>query len=84
MHKDPYVRRRVIPTARIPLAKKGRGAKFASGQKVDFHQDELRLSLTGLPEKAPDDPVTVIAVECESEPRIDPTFVRKERKRGQV
>jgi alpha-L-fucosidase len=55
---------------------------FASGQKVDFHQDEIRLSLTGLPEKAPDDPVTVIAVECESEPRIDPTFVRRERKRG--
>ena len=55
---------------------------FASGQKVDFHQDEMRLSLTGLPEKAPDDPVTVIAVECESEPRIDPTYVRRERKRG--
>jgi alpha-L-fucosidase len=57
---------------------------FASGHKVDFHQNEMRLKLTGLPEKAPDDPVTVIAVKCESEPRIDTTFVRRERKRGQL
>jgi alpha-L-fucosidase len=57
---------------------------FASGQRVDFRQDEIRVRFTGLPEKAPDDPITVIAVECESEPIIDSSFVRKTRKREQV
>jgi alpha-L-fucosidase len=57
---------------------------FASGKTVDFHQDEIRVRFTGLPEKAPDDPVTVLAVECESEPIIDSTFVRKTRKRRGV
>jgi len=57
---------------------------FASGQRVNFQQDEIRVKFTGLPEKAPDDPVAVIAMECESEPIIDNEFVRKERKREQV
>ncbi len=57
---------------------------LATGRNVEFTQDEFRLRLTGLPEKAPDDPVTTIAVECESEPRQDNIFVRKERKRAQV
>ncbi len=57
---------------------------FTTGQKVDFQQDDIRVKFTGLPEKAPDDPVTVIAIECESEPMIDTTYVRKERKREGV
>src|SRR5579885_1610730 len=57
---------------------------YATGQKVDFQQDDIRVKFTGLPEKAPDDPVTVIAIECESEPLIDTTYVRKERKRENV
>jgi len=35
----------------------------------------------GLPEKAPDEPVTTIAIECEGEPRQDTDFVRRERPR---
>ena len=57
---------------------------YASGQEVYFDQDDIRLKMTGLPEDAPDDPVTVIAIECESEPWIDPNYVRYHMKRGQV
>jgi alpha-L-fucosidase len=57
---------------------------LASDQKVAFQQDAIRVQFTGLPEKAPDDPVTVIAIECESEPTIDSLVVRKERKREHV
>jgi alpha-L-fucosidase len=42
-----------------------------TGAPVTFTQDELHLRLTGLPEQAPDDPVTVIAVECENAPSVD-------------
>jgi alpha-L-fucosidase len=57
---------------------------FASGQKVNFEQTDIQTKFTGLPEKAPDDPVTVLAVECEAEPVIDSLLVRKNRKREQV
>jgi len=57
---------------------------LASGRKVAFQQDAIRAQFTGLPEKAPDDPVTVIAIECESEPTVDSLVVRKERKREHV
>jgi alpha-L-fucosidase len=43
-----------------------------TGQKVEFAQDEFNLRLTGLPMEAPDKPATVIAVECDGEPTIDP------------
>jgi hypothetical protein len=36
-----------------------------------------------LPPRAPDEPVTTIALECESEPKQDELFVRR-RERGQV
>jgi alpha-L-fucosidase len=42
-----------------------------TGQKVDFTQDEFCLRLTGLPLVAPDEPATVIEVECDAEPVID-------------
>jgi len=54
---------------------------LATGKELKFDQDEFRLRLTGLPEKAPDDPVTTIAIECDGEPRQDSDFVRKERPR---
>jgi alpha-L-fucosidase len=57
---------------------------LASGQKVEFHQDQFRLRLTGLPERAPDQPITTFAIECESEPRQDQYFIRKERPRREV
>ena len=42
-----------------------------TGQSVTFTQDELTLRLTGLPVQAPDQPATVIEVECDSEPHVD-------------
>ncbi len=42
-----------------------------TGQKVDFTQDEFSLRLTGLPLEAPDQPATVIEVECDGDPVID-------------
>ena len=56
---------------------------LATGQKVDFDQDTYRLRFKGLPDNVPDDPITTLAIECESEPRQDELFVRR-RDRGQV
>ncbi|PYV86899.1 MAG: alpha-L-fucosidase [Acidobacteria bacterium] len=57
---------------------------FKNGQKVDFRQDDFRVQFTGLPERAPDELVSVIEVEFESEPKQDMQFVRKEKKREGV
>ncbi len=54
---------------------------LASGKKVEFQQDRIRVRFTGLPANAPDEPVTTLAVECESEPTQDNIFVRRENKR---
>ncbi len=42
-----------------------------TGQNITFTQDEFTLRLTGLPLQAPDQPSTVIEVECDGEPTID-------------
>ncbi len=57
---------------------------FVSGKEVKFDQDDFRVRMTGLPEKAPDDPVTTIAIECDGEPQQDTLYVRKERPRNKV
>jgi alpha-L-fucosidase len=54
---------------------------LASGREVKFEQEQFRVRFTGLPEKAPDDPVTTIAIECDSEPRQDMDAVRRQRPR---
>jgi alpha-L-fucosidase len=54
---------------------------FATGKPVKFEQEKFRVRFFGLPEKAPDDPVTTLAIECDGEPRQDTDFVRKERPR---
>jgi alpha-L-fucosidase len=54
------------------------------GQNVKFDQDDFRVRFTGLPEKAPDDPVIVIAIECDGEPNQDTGYVRGERPRRGV
>ncbi len=56
---------------------------LATGQKVDFDQDTYRIRFKGLPERAPDDPITTLAIECESEPKQEELFVRR-RERGQA
>jgi alpha-L-fucosidase len=64
---------------------KVRSARFlVSGKPIEFKQDEFALRLTGLPAQPPDDPVTVIAIECEGEPIIDHLPVRKNRPRNKV
>ena len=54
---------------------------LATGRSVKFEQEKFRVRFVGLPEKAPDEPVTTIAIECDGEPRQDTDFVRKERPR---
>ncbi|HJQ31955.1 MAG TPA: alpha-L-fucosidase [Pyrinomonadaceae bacterium] len=56
---------------------------LATGTPVRFEQDEYRVRFRGLPLRAPDAPVTTLALECESEPKQDELFVRR-RERGQV
>jgi alpha-L-fucosidase len=64
------------------LRTKVKSAKLAvTGKAVEVAQDDFRTHLTGLPMKAPDEPVTVIELECESEPTQDTDYVRKNRAR---
>jgi alpha-L-fucosidase len=54
---------------------------LATGQEVKFQQDPFRVKFTGLPAKAPDEPATTIAIECDGVPNQDTDYVRKERPR---
>ncbi len=54
---------------------------LATGTPVKFEQDKFRVRFLNLPARAPDEPVTTIAIECDSEPRQDTDFVRRERPR---
>ncbi len=56
---------------------------LATGKNVDFKQETYRVTFTGLPEKAPDFPITTLAIECDVVPTQDNIFVRK-RERGHV
>lgn len=47
-----------------------------NGQPLLFKQDELSLRITGLPALAPDDPVTVIACECDKPPVVNHHAIR--------
>ncbi len=54
------------------LQAKAKSARLLkTGQPVAFTQDEFALRLTGLPVVAPDQPATVIEVECDGNPVID-------------
>jgi alpha-L-fucosidase len=64
------------------LTAKVKSARLLPGGKnVDFQQEQFRVQFTGLPEKAPDEPVSVIAIECESEPKQDQEAIRRNRLR---
>ena len=55
---------------------------LATGKDVKFEQETFRVRFMGLPAKAPDDPVTTIAIECDGEPEQDTqNWVRRERPR---
>ncbi len=54
-----------------------------TGEAVRFEQDEFGVRFSGLPAEPPDDPVSVIALECASEPvQEGGEFVRKGMPRG--
>lgn len=55
-----------------------------SGVEVKFISDGFQTKFVGLPENAPDYPVTTIAIECESEPKQDTDYVRINKPRGSV
>jgi alpha-L-fucosidase len=57
---------------------------LAGGKKVEFTQDRFRVRFTGLPAAPPDDPVTTLVVECDSEPAQNTDMVRREKKREGV
>jgi alpha-L-fucosidase len=51
------------------------------GKPVEFQQERFRVRFTGLPKTAPDEPATVLAIECDSEPSQDMDAIRRERPR---
>jgi alpha-L-fucosidase len=53
----------------------------ATGERVRFQQDKLRVSMTGLPHAAPEQPLTTIEIECDAEPKQDQYVVRNGRER---
>jgi alpha-L-fucosidase len=55
-----------------------------TGAEVKFTQGDFQTKFVGLPEKAPDYPVTTIAIECDSEPIQDTDYVRKNKPRDGV
>jgi alpha-L-fucosidase len=54
---------------------------LASGKKVEFEQEQFRVRFKGLPATAPDEPVTVIAAECDAEPTQNMDLIRTQRPR---
>jgi alpha-L-fucosidase len=57
---------------------------YPNGQEIQFKQDDFRVLLNGLPQNAPDPLVTVIELQCDSEPDQDFNNVRANRPRLQV
>jgi alpha-L-fucosidase len=47
-----------------------------TGQSLQFTQDAISVRIVGLPLVAPDDPVSVIALECEAPPAVDHHSIR--------
>jgi alpha-L-fucosidase len=57
---------------------------LGSGKPVEFEQERFRVRFTGLPKTAPDNPVTVLEIECDSAPEQDTGAIRRERPRRSV
>jgi len=67
------------------LRTKVKSAKLlATGKPVKFDQDDFRTRFLGLPQRAPDDPISVIEIECESEPVQDADWLRENLPRGKA
>jgi len=54
------------------------------GEPVKFEQNEFHFRFKDLPSEAPDNPISVLELECESIPTQDMIFVRKNMPRGKV
>ena len=54
------------------------------GELVKFEQNEFHVRFKDLPSDAPDNPISVLELECESIPTQDMIFVRKNMPRGKV
>ncbi len=52
-----------------------------SGEDVKFEQDRFRVRFRDLPKKAPEQPITVLELQCASAPKQDMGYVRTRRKR---
>jgi alpha-L-fucosidase len=64
------------------LKTKVKSAKLLkTGAELKFTQNDFRVQVIDLPMKAPDYPVTTIALECDSEPTQDTDYVRKNKPR---
>jgi alpha-L-fucosidase len=63
-------------------AKAKRARLLKTAEAVQFTQDEWSLRLTGLPLTAPDQPATVIEVECDGVPEIDRACWKRTRGSG--
>jgi len=55
-----------------------------TGQRLNVDQDGFRTHITGLPERAPDSPVTTLVLECDGEPVQDVIYVRTDKPRAGV
>ena len=56
----------------------------ATGANVRFTQDKLRVWMTGLPQQAPEEPLTTLEIVCDGEPKQDQYVVRNGRERLHV
>jgi alpha-L-fucosidase len=64
---------------------KVKSVRLLVGDKpLTFTQDDLSLKITCLPATAPDQPATVIAIECDGEPALSHEYVRKNRPRFKI
>jgi len=66
------------------LTKVSSARMLATGHPLKFEQDKLRVRVLDLPKQSPDNPVTTIVLECESEPLQNQYLVRNERSREGV
>jgi len=67
------------------LKTKVKSAKLLpEGKSVDFEQNQFRIRFKDLPKEAPDDPITVLELECASTPVQETLFIRKAMPRGKV
>ena len=64
---------------------KVKSVRLLVGDKpLTYAQDDLSLRITGLSAPAPDEPATVIVIECDGEPELSHEYVRKTRPRSKV